>query len=531
MPARLTLYLPQRPARVYDLRDGEDYVVGRDADTPLQADDDRVSRRHALVRSRGGSWSVVDLRSKNGTQVDGVDAPSARPLTGTSWVSFGGLLARFDLIGFDPRGIGRSTAVRCFGNPRQWSGYVTPFAFPVTPAEEAVWAAADRFLVDACDQRAPRLIDHMATADVARDLDLLRQAVGDAGLTYAGYSYGSYLGVTYANLFPGKVRALVVDGVLDPVAWSTGAAGQQHLPFSTRIRADAGAQATLDEFFRLCDAGSNCAFAGGAAARFAALAASLREAPILIVDPVSGATFPFSYADLVINALIAMYNSFSWPSFARLLAFLESGPAPTALGLRLQAFHEEAFITKRGFPRYPNVVEGFPSVACSDSDNPDSYAAWSSAASEAEEHFGYFGRYWTWISSICAAWPGADEDRYTGPFDRHTAKPVLVVGNHFDPATRYEGALAVRALLPNSSLLTVHGWGHVSLFLSQCADQAVSRYLLDGIPPPDGTVCTQDVVPFGSPAPTGAAAPALTATLRQARASLVPDVLLKAAVH
>ena len=98
MPARLTLYLPQRPARVYDLRDGEDYVVGRDADTPLQADDDRVSRRHALIRSRAGSWSVVDLRSKNGTQVDGADASSPRPLTGTSWVSFGGLLARFEIL-------------------------------------------------------------------------------------------------------------------------------------------------------------------------------------------------------------------------------------------------------------------------------------------------------------------------------------------------------------------------------------------------------------------------------------------------
>lgn len=101
MPARLTLYLPHRPARVYDLRDGEDYVVGRDADSPLQVDDDRVSRRHALIRSRGGSWSVVDLRSKNGTQVDGVDAPSARPLGGTSWVSFGGLLARFEILSPD----------------------------------------------------------------------------------------------------------------------------------------------------------------------------------------------------------------------------------------------------------------------------------------------------------------------------------------------------------------------------------------------------------------------------------------------
>lgn len=98
MPARLTFYLPQRPARVHDLRDGEDYVVGRDPDCPLQVDDDRVSRRHALLRGRGGSWTVVDLRSKNGTQVDGVEAPAPRAVEGTSWVSFGGLLARLEVL-------------------------------------------------------------------------------------------------------------------------------------------------------------------------------------------------------------------------------------------------------------------------------------------------------------------------------------------------------------------------------------------------------------------------------------------------
>jgi putative methionine-R-sulfoxide reductase with GAF domain len=108
MPARLTLYLPQRPARVHDLRDGDDYVVGRDADCPLQVDDDRVSRRHALLRRREDGWSVVDLRSKNGTQVDGVDCRAATALRGTSWVSFGGLLARFEVV--SEEALARATA-------------------------------------------------------------------------------------------------------------------------------------------------------------------------------------------------------------------------------------------------------------------------------------------------------------------------------------------------------------------------------------------------------------------------------------
>ena len=163
--------------------------------------------------------------------------------------------ARFDLVGFDPRGIIRSSAFRCFGNDKQWDPYFTPFAFPSNAQEEAVWIAADHYLDDACARRGGRIGEHMSTANVARDLDVLRQAVGDDMLTYAGYSYGSFLGTTYANMFPGKVRALVVDGVLDPIAWTSGRRGTSGLPFSTRLRSDAGAMATLTEFFRLCDAG------------------------------------------------------------------------------------------------------------------------------------------------------------------------------------------------------------------------------------------------------------------------------------
>ena len=153
------------------------------------------------------------------------------------------------------------------------------------------------------------------------------------------------------------------------------------------------------------------------------------------------------------------------------------------------------YIAKRGFPQYPNFVEGFPAVACSDSDNPDSYAAWSAAGAASDAAFGYFGRIWTWVSSICAEWPTADADRYVGPFTRSTANPVLVVGNRYDPATRYEGALAVDALLPSSRLLTVEGWGHTSLFLSACADAIASTYLLTSTAPTTST-CAQDFTPF-----------------------------------
>lgn len=432
---------------------------------------------------------------------------------------------RFDLVGFDPRGIARSSPLICFRSLEEALAVFPPFAFPVTPEEEALVEELDIQLNASCQRRGGPIVDHMATANVARDLDLLRQAVGDRRLSYVGYSYGSFLGVTYANLFPRRVRALVVDGVLDPIAWTTGRGDEAlTLPFSTRVRSDAGAQATLEEFFRLCDAAGaeSCAFAGDAAERFAALAERLRAGPVEITHPDTGETFPFGYADLIGTALGAMYDSASWPDFAGFLTEVEAAAGAVVLGTALQTLSKSS----GGEPPtpYENFVEGFPGVACSDSVNPDDHSFWSSAGAEADRQFGYFGRIWTWASSPCAVWEGFDEDRYLGPFDRPTSRPVLVVGNRFDPATRYEGALIVNELLPDSSLLTVEGWGHTSALLSLCADETVSRYLLYGVTPPEGATCAQDVEPFET---VEAAAPGSGLRLRarqRARAEAISEM-------
>jgi len=433
--------------------------------------------------------------------------------------------ARFDIVGFDPRGIARSTALRCFGTPRQW-GPAFWADLPLTPAGVDVVAAADRYLAGACAQRGGKIIDHMSTADVARDMDLLRARLGDRRLTFLGFSYGSMLGTTYANLFPGRVRAIVIDGVLDPIAWTTGAAGQQRLPFSTRIRSDAGAQATLGEFFRLCDqAGADCAFSGHSAARFAALRARLLQGPIQVT--MDGETFPFTYTDLIYGMLGALYSPFAWPFAAEVLALLEQSASPAALGAALADLRQSlGYVNKRGFPHYPNFVEGFPAVACSDSDNPDSHLDWFTAAESAEAQFGYFGRAWTWASSTCAVWPGHSDDRYTGPWNAATANPVLVVGNFFDPATRYQGAQTVARLLPNSRLLSYAGWGHtVYGGVSNCIDTAVNAYLISGALPAAGTVCQPEMTPF---APLPMASPTATQLQRSLRAALLPELSKRA---
>jgi hypothetical protein len=289
---------------------------------------------------------------------------------------------------------------------------------------------------------------------------------------------------------------------------------------------------TLNQFFFLCDTyAANCPFSGNAAERFAKLAARLRAEPFVTTLP-DGTTFTFTYQDLISNALGAMYSSFSWPSFAQFLAGIDSMVSPTVAGASLEFFWEEAgFITKRGTPQYPNNVEGFPGVACSDSEDPNNYPAWVAAATKAEAQYGYFGPIWTWASSICAAWPGLKIDSYLGPFTHATANSVLVIGNFYDPATRYQNAQRVAGLLPDSRLLSVNGWGHTSLFLSQCVDQAISNYLISGNLPTKGTVCDQDLVPFkdfflsASATPLGAAA---------GRAAVIPTMVpdtVKKAIH
>ena len=402
--------------------------------------------------------------------------------------------ARFDIVGFDPRGVARSTALRCYGNYMQWPAY--PSVFPMTPEEEDIWGQTDSSLADQCDKRGTKLYDHMSTADAARDLDFLRQAVGDDMLTYVGYSYGTYLGMTYVNLFPDKVRAVVLDGNIDPIAWSVGEGNESAtLPFSTRLRSAAGAQATLMEFFRLCDEGDS-PFHGDTEDRFAAMAAKLKAEPLVITTP-DGFTYTFTYADLIGTVWGAMYDSYVWPELAEFLAGLEALLPADSLGLRLyKLWAAQGYITKRGFPNYYNWMEGFPAIACADSDNPTYFEAWSAAAAASELEDGYLGPAWTWASSICLPWGGDKGDRYVGPWEAMTANPVLIANTLFDPATRYEGALMNHGLLAGSGLLTVNGWGHCTFWFSAEADMAVSEYLLYGTLPPEGKVYDQDYVPF-----------------------------------
>jgi pimeloyl-ACP methyl ester carboxylesterase len=420
--------------------------------------------------------------------------------------------ARFDIVGFDPRGVAASNPVLCFTSAAEQQAFfqnVPPF--PVGAAETRAFIQTFERFAALCAQRNPDLLRHMSTANADRDLDLLRQAVGDARLTYLGLSYGTYLGASYVNLFPDRVRSVILDGVVDPVAWATGLGDQaETLPFSTRLHSDQGAFATLGQFLRLCaEAGpTSCAFAAGTASatrdKFDDLVRGLLEHPVVLSTPQGPVSI--TYAIVVQTVLSIMYSPVLWPALASALQGLEQAAGPEFLALR------QALASPAAAPPYNNGEDAFAAISCADTDNPRSPEAWPAAARAADRRAPFFGSPWTFASQPCATWAARDRDRYTGPWNRPTSGPVLVIGNLFDPATRYQSAVSLTRDLARGRLLTLDGFGHTSFLQSACVERFETAYLVSGTLPAAGTHCQPDQLPFGLTTADRAAAQRRAAT-------------------
>jgi pimeloyl-ACP methyl ester carboxylesterase len=423
--------------------------------------------------------------------------------------------ARFDIVTFDPRGFGYSTAVRCFPTAAAENAFLAGLPqFPVGARQDSAWDRTWARFDALCARRNGSLLDHDTTADVARDMDLLRRALGDPALTYVGLSYGSGLGATYANLFPAKVGHMILDANLDPVAWTNGDDG---LPISLRMDSDQASAASMRAFLDLCGKApvTACAFSAGTPAatraKFAALLRRVRRHPVTIGTPPQ----TYTYADTVTAVPLGTVSQ--WPDGASLLQQLwaaaatgESRPAaatgrsPSAAAS--SATRAPAVRLARAAAASPAVYTGQEqtyAVSCADGRNPRDPRAYVAAGRLADTRSGGFGLYWTWQNEPCAAWPSAaGQDRYTGPWNRPTASPILLIGNTGDPVLPFRDSVAMSRDLARARLLTVDGYGHTEAANpSTCATAYEVRYLLAGALPPAGTVCRQNATPFPPPSP------------------------------
>jgi pimeloyl-ACP methyl ester carboxylesterase len=416
------------------------------------------------------------------------------------------ILDRFDIVGVDPRGVGGSTPLRCFATQAAQARALAPFSpdsFPYTPARQRAWVGAARALGRACSTTGRQIASAMSTTDDALDMDVLRRAVGDQKLTYFGESYGSYLGLVYASMFPGRVRALVIDGIVAPRAL-VGTPATAGVPAFDRIGSAAASYRALHELLELCQRAGRprCSFAAAdTPARFARLAARLRARPLRLAAP-GVRTTTFTYANLIVDTEHWLHDPSGYrglfaelTDLARLAAPGGAGRGRTALVralLRLRAQLQAP-------PGYDTLLQAESGVLCSDGRPAANAASWPAAAAAADRRARYFGAYYAWITVQCArdTWTAQDPDVYRGPFDRRTAAPVLVIGDRWDPVTSYYSAVRVARLLPGSRLISSDSWGHEAVGTSSCVDNAVWGYLLRPLAPaPKVTHCRGDVQPF-----------------------------------
>ncbi len=398
---------------------------------------------------------------------------------------------RFDIVGFDPRGIGASTQMHCFTDPSQLEPLSRVLGqFPITAEEEQRQFHDTKTVTDLCEQNAGPLANHLSTTTIARDLDRLRTAFGEQKLRYYALSYGTYLGEVYANLFPGRVGSVALDAVDDPVNWTAGyhpVDAQAPMPF--RLGAFRDAQNALKAFFSACSADVRCAFREPGVdlpAKYNGILDRLEAGPLTILDP-AGVPTRVSYPDAISEVHNGLLDAQRAPALGVFLEALthpvSTPPAPPSGG-------------PPSMVQIDSILAGGATV-CSDGANPHVPTVWPGFARAADAQGRGFGSSDTYKTLPCATWKLANTDRYTGPWNRPTAPILLLANRQGDPETPYDGAQRTERLLGNARLLSLDTFGHGSRGRSACIDAALNRYFLQGALPGRGAVCAPDEGPFG----------------------------------
>ncbi len=402
-----------------------------------------------LVNPGGPGVSAVDfLRS-----FAGGSAPTA-------------LRARFDLVAFDPRGTTGSTPVSCLGTS-ELDRYFHIDPEPDSSAEVRALDAANRTFVAGCQKRSGTVLPHVSTQVAARDMDSVRAALREPRLTYLGYSYGTSLGAAYLDLFPTKVRAMVLDGALDPrLSWDQVLTGQGN-----------GFEQAFRSFLTWCDrTPKSCRFRaetqGDLTAAYERIAAKVETDPL----PGSGAR-TVGPGELSYGAGQALYSTSYWPYLGGALADAANGQGASLLTL-------SDLYLERTSSGYDNTIEANYAVNCVDRPWPRDLASYQRLADQLAKTAPHFGPAIGWSGSGCAVWPVPATGqphavRATG------APPVVVIGTTRDPATPYAWAQGLAEQLDKGVLMTFDGDGHTAYRRGAvaCLAEPVTAYLLTGKAP------------------------------------------------
>ena len=368
------------------------------------------------------------------------------------------LLDRFDVVGWDPRGVGGSVPSRCQAEARELF-LVDPA--PDSPSEQAELAASARAVAEACAANLGDAVGHIGTIDTVRDMDAIRRALAADTISYLGFSYGTMLGLLYAEMFGEHLRAAVLDGVVDPSLTATEATVGQTIGFTR----------TIDDMFAWCRAEPTCAVSGDPAEAYERLLARLDAEPLrdltdrVVLDPARG----------ILATVLASYSSDLWPFYFIGLAAAIDGDG-TMFGRLGEAYIELA------------DLGAFISIGCADS-GAAARAGLDALGRQLVEVAGDFG--WASLMSIrpCEYWPVTAGTLPTGAVAAPAAPPILVLGNRGDNATPYEWATSVAGQLRSGVLVSYDGTEHTSYGTSDCVSATVDDYLVEGIVPAGGVDC------------------------------------------
>ncbi|GHC66506.1 alpha/beta fold hydrolase [Streptomyces violaceochromogenes] len=384
------------------------------------------------------------------------------------------LRTRYDLVSFDPRGVGRSDPVIC-ENDQQLDAYFQQDGTPDDAAERARLLDSTTEFNDACEQNSGKILPHVRTTDAARDLDLMRQVLGDGKLHYFGISYGTELGGVYAHLFPQRVGRAVFDAVVDPT---------QNAEQSSLGQAK-GFQLALDNFAEDCVSKTEECPIGDSAQdvkdRIARLLDDLDRKPIEGIFPRQ-----LTQTAATSGILQALYSKDLWEFLTDGLVEAYDGNGSTLM------FLSDTMNGRSENGEYDNSAAAFTAISCADAKPRYDAAYVERRLPEFRAASPLFGDSLAWGMTGCTDWAvagAAEHPDVSAP----GAAPILVVGNTGDPATPYEGARAmVNALGQGVGVeLTYRGQGHGAYdSKNKCVQGAVNGYLLDGKVPPAGTVCT-----------------------------------------